>query len=307
VSASDRAERPGSDRPTRQERIPLGILYMVAATALFAGSSATSKWLVATYPPGEILFTRSFISLVACAVAILPHTGLAVFRTRRLSSHLMRSISQSFSQTFLLIAFSMMPLASAVAINFSAPLFATLASIILLTERVQPVRWATLAIGFCGVLIVAQPGPDTFQLGSLFALGNAVLYGTVTAGVRGMTATESALTLTMYQMVLLTAVYILLLPFGFVTPTLFDGAAMLFNGIANAIGQYWWTRALHLAPTSAVVPFQYLSLVWALLLGLVIWGDLPTIHLLIGSAVVVASGLFLLWRETKPRRPAQAK
>jgi drug/metabolite transporter (DMT)-like permease len=76
---------------------------------------------------------------------------------------------------------------------------------------------------------------------------------------------------------------------------------MVLNGVANAIGQYWWTRALHLAPTSAVAPFQYLSLVWALLLGLIIWGDLPTIHLLIGSAIVVTSGLFLLWRESTPR------
>jgi drug/metabolite transporter (DMT)-like permease len=300
VSASDR--RPPSDRPPRQERIPLGILFMVGATAVFAGSSAVSKWLVATYPVGEILFTRSLVSLVACSLVVLPQSGLAVFRTARLPSHLMRGVSQSCSQTFLLIAFSLMPLASAVAINFSAPLFATLASIVLLRERVRPARWTALAIGFLGVLIVAQPGRETFQIGALFALANAVLYGTVTAGVRGMTATESTQTLTMYQMVVMTAIFALLLPLGFVTPTLFDGTIMLFNGLANAVAQYWWTRSLHLAPTSAVTPFQYLSLVWAIILGLVIWGDVPTAQLLIGSAIVVGSGLFLLWRETGSRR-----
>ena len=74
---------------------------------------------------------------------------------------------------------------------------------------------------------------------------------------------------------------------------------MVANGVANAIGQYWWTRALHLAPASAVTPFFYFSLVWAIIIGFVIWGDLPTIGLLIGSAIVVASGLFLLWRESR--------
>jgi drug/metabolite transporter (DMT)-like permease len=287
--------------PTRQERIPLGILYMVSASILFAGSSAVSKWLVATYPPGEILFGRNLVSLMFCAALILPQTGLAVFRTNRLRSHAARSVSQATSQTFLLIAFSMMPLASATAINFSAPLFATLASILLLKERVRPARWVALGVGFLGVLLVAQPGPNTIQTGSLFALGNAILFGTVTAGVRGMTATESTETLTMYQMVLLTSFFTLLLPFGVVTPSFADGVIMVLNGVANAIGQYWWTRALHLAPTSAVAPFQYLSLVWALVLGFAVWGDLPTIHLLIGSAIVVASGLFLLWRESTPR------
>ena len=104
-------------------------------------------------------------------------------------------VSQAFSQTFLLIAFSLMPLAGAIAINFSAPLFATLVSALLLKEAVGPARWAALLVGFCGVLIVTNPGAETFQIGALFALANAVLYGSVTAAVRGMTATESAETL----------------------------------------------------------------------------------------------------------------
>jgi drug/metabolite transporter (DMT)-like permease len=76
---------------------------------------------------------------------------------------------------------------------------------------------------------------------------------------------------------------------------------IVFNGVSNAVGQYWWTRALHLAPASAVAPFFYLSLIWASILGFAIWGELPTISLLVGSAVVIASGLFLLWRETNAR------
>jgi drug/metabolite transporter (DMT)-like permease len=114
-----------------------------------------------------------------------------------------------------------------------------------------------------------------------------------------MASTESTETLIMYQLTLLTVCYALFLPFGFAMPTGFDALIMIGSGVGNGIAQYLWTRAIHLAPTSAVVPFQYLQLVWAMLLGFAIWGDLPTVNLLIGSAVVIASGLFLFWRETR--------
>jgi drug/metabolite transporter (DMT)-like permease len=282
----------------RREHVPLGILYMVGATIVFAVSSATSKWLVAIYPVGEVLFTRTAISLIACGAFILPTTGLAVFHTRRRRDHVFRSLSQTVSQTFLIIAFSLMPLASAIAINFSAPLFTALVAILMLKEPIGFARWFALIVGFLGVLIVTHPGADTFQLGAVFALANAMIYGSVTAAVRGMTATESAETLLMYQLLLITGFFSLLLPFGVAAPTLADAGLMLLNGLTNAIGQYWWTRALHLAPASAVTPFFYLSLVWAAALGFVVWGDVPSLALLVGSAVVVGSGLFLLWRES---------
>jgi drug/metabolite transporter (DMT)-like permease len=291
-----------SAKPLRREHVPLGILYMVAATIVFAVSSAVSKWLVASYPIGEVLFTRTAVALLTCALFILPHTGLAVFRTRRLRHHVLRSVSQGCSQMFLLIAFSLMPLAGATAINFSSPLFATLASALLLKETVGLARWLALLVGLGGVLIVTEPGAGAFQAGALFALANAILYGSVTAGVRGMTTTESAQTLTLYQLALLTAFFALLLPLGWTSPTPVDAAWIVFNGVSNAVGQYWWTRALHLAPASAVAPFNYLSLIWASILGFAIWGDVPTVSLVIGSAVVVASGLFLLWRESNARQ-----
>jgi drug/metabolite transporter (DMT)-like permease len=163
------------------------------------------------------------------------------------------------------------------------------------------VRWGALIIGFLGVLLVTSPGVDTFSTGSLFALANAVLFGTVTVGVRGMTTTETAETLTMYQMVVLTAVFAVTLPFSWVAPTAADSGAMVVNGLGNGLGQYLWTRALHLAPTSAVVPFTYFSLVWAIILGFLVWGDIPTAALLAGSAIVVGSGMFLLWHESRGR------
>jgi drug/metabolite transporter (DMT)-like permease len=298
VSELANVERQVPPPPARREHIPLGILFTVISTLLFTITSTISKWLTESYPIGEVLFTRSLVALVACSIIVLPRSGLTVFRTRRLAQHGMRTTSQAFSQGFILIAFSMMPLAGVVAISFTAPLFATLLAALLLRERVGVARWSALTVGFGGVLIMTTPDADMFQVGALFALGNAVLYASVTVAVRGMTATESTETLVMYQLVFITALFAPLLAFGFVMPTWPAALAMVANGLVNVLAQYFWTRALHLAPASAVTPFYYCSLIWAMTAGFLVWGDMPTLALLAGSAIVVASGLFLLWRET---------
>jgi drug/metabolite transporter (DMT)-like permease len=304
VTATEKAEQADA-APIRREHIPLGILYMVGATVLFAGSSAAAKWLVASYSFAEVLFVRQAVSLLVCALIILPFAGPNVFRTSRLRGHVVRAVIQGSAQTCIIIALSMMPLASAMAINFSAPLFATLFSALFLREWVGKARGGALLVGFAGVLIITEPGADTFQVGALFAVANAVLYGSIATAVRGLSSTESPETLTMYQMVLLTVFFAPLLPLaGFMLPTAFDGVLLLLMGISNAIGQYWWTRAISLAPTSAVTPFYYFSLVWSMILGFLIWSDVPSVALLTGSAIVVGSGLFLLWRETGRRRAA---
>ncbi|MEP7029494.1 MAG: DMT family transporter [Pseudolabrys sp.] len=288
-----------SSPPTRTDRVPLGILFMVSATVMYACSTALSKWQVASYSFDEVLFFRCGVSLVVCSLLILPRKGFAVFRTQRLRDHVGRSATQTVAQSLILIALSLMPLAGAIAINFSAPLFATLFAALWLKERIGLARGVALVVGFLGVLLVASPGADSFRTGALFAVANAVLYGSVTAAVRGMSATESAETLTMYQMLFMTAFFLVGLPiFGFTWPTGTDAIAMIVGGIFNGFGQYWWTRALFLAPPSAVGPFYYFTLVWAMVLGFIFWGDVPTAGLLAGSAIVVGSGLFLLWRES---------
>ncbi len=290
---------PEPARPVQHENVPRAIALMLGAGFVFTCTSALSKWLIESYPIGEILFTRVLIPLIGLSLIILPRTGLAVFRTKRLKGHVLRGLSQTTSQTFLMIAFSLMPLAGAIAINFSAPIFATIAAIVLLREPVGLARWFAILVGFLGVLVVTSPGTETFTIGAMFALGNAILYGTVTAGVRGLTKTESAETLTLYQMLVMSLAFSLSLPFAFVTPTWTDAGWLLINGIGNGIAQYWWTRAIHLAPASAVAPFQYFSLIWAMMLGFAIWGEVPTPSLVIGGAIVAGSGLFLLWREQR--------
>jgi len=289
----------------RHNDVVRGIMFMIGATVMFALSNAVSKWVVAIYPVGEVMFARSLSSLMVCAAFMLPVTGLSVFATKRVRDHLARGLSQSVSQTFTVLAFSMMPLAGAIAINFSAPLFSALISVIWLKERAGAARWGALLAGFAGVLVVTAPGADSFQLGALFALANAVMYGSVTVAVRGMTKTESANTLLMWQMVTLAVFHAFLLVFGFRWPTPTHAVLLVSSGVANAAAQYLWTRALHAAPATAVSPFYYFLLVWSMVIGFLVWGDIPTASLLIGSGIVVASGLFLLYYEAQ-REPASA-
>ncbi len=294
---------PATSATTRADRVPLGILYMVGATVTFAISQALSKWLVAGYPFTEVLLFRGLGQLGFCALLILPQTGLAVFRTHKLGAHVSRNAAQAVAQGMLMIALSLMPLAGAIAINFSAPLFAALAAALWLHEPISRTRGLALTTGFLGVLLVASPGSGSFNVGAIFAILNAVMFGSVTAAVRGLSATESTETLTTYQMVLLAVFFAAAAPFfGFTAPSRADAAILLANGLVNGIGQYWWTRSLSLAPAAAVGPFYYFSLVWAIILGFLVWGDLPTPMLLLGSAIVVASGLYLLWHE-RARRP----
>jgi drug/metabolite transporter (DMT)-like permease len=283
----------------RVDNAPAGIIMMILATILFAGASAASKWLVAEYPVGEVLFLRSLSSLIGGAAVILPVTGLSVYATHRPRDHLLRGLSQSISQLALLLAFSLMPLAGAVAINFSAPLFAALVSIVWLKEPAGFVRGAALVIGFVGVLIVTDPGANSLTLGALFALVNAVMYGTVTVAVRGMTRTESPNTLVIWMLTVLAFFHSFLLFFGWRTPSLLDAAFLFGTGFVNAVGQWFWTKSLQLAPAPAVTPFYYLMLVWALGFGFLLWGDVPSTSLLLGSGIVVATGLFLFLREAR--------
>ena len=255
-----------------RNQVPLGIAYMVGSTLMFAGGNAVVKWQLATYPLGEVAFGRTLFAFLTVAAIVLPRAGWGVLRTRRYREHLQRGLSQFGSMLCWFLAVSVLSLGSATAIGFAAPLFTTLLSIVILKEKVGIHRWSALLVGFVGVLIITHPGAGTLTYGALFALGNAVLISIVAIAIHRMSMTESTETLTLYQMSIMTLCTAGLLTLGFRAPHWGDALMVALAGVGNGIAQFWWTRSLSLAPPSAVVPFNYLSLVWAMILGFAVWG-----------------------------------
>jgi drug/metabolite transporter (DMT)-like permease len=286
--------------PSRDE-IRRGIIYMIASVFVFAAINVLVKWQVARYPLGEVVFFRCIFALLSGMVLVAAHGGLPLLRTRRVGDHLGRAVLQFGAMLCTFTAFSMMPLADAVAISFSAPLFLTVLSIPMLGEKVGRYRWGAVIVGFCGVLVMVQPGSGTLEAGALFALGNAVFGAIATIGVRRMTVTEASATLVFYQVLTTTVLSLFMLPFGWVTPTLLDFLMMATIGLASGAGQYLWTQAFRFAPAAVAAPFNYTAMIWAMLFGYLIWGDIPTLALLAGALIVASSGMFILYRETMRR------
>src|SRR5260370_22737881 len=169
-----------------------------------------------------------------------------------------------------------MPLADAVAITFSSPLFLTVLSIPLLGEHVGRHRWAAVIAGFVGIMIMVQPGPGTFSLGAILALANSALSASVTIALRRMSLTERPATLVTYQAMVAVALSVLILPFGWVSPTWQGGLGLAAIGVISGLGQILWTQAFRLVPAAILAPFSYTSIIWSIGLRFLISGRMPT-------------------------------
>jgi drug/metabolite transporter (DMT)-like permease len=286
--------------PTREE-VRRGILYVIASIFVFALTNALIKWLVVRYSVVEVIVFRSTFALIPCLYLIATHGGVLALRTKRLHQHISRSLLQFVSMLCIFTAFGLMPLADAVAITFASPLFLTMLSIPLLGEQVGVYRWSAVIVGFIGVLIMVQPGPSIVQSGALLPLANALINACVTIAIRRMTLTEASTTLVFYQ-TLVTGVFgLVLLPFFWVTPDLVDLALFSATGLLSGVAQFWWMQGCRFVPASVAAPFSYTSMIWSLALGYLIWSDVPSATVLAGAAIVIASGLYILYRETVRR------
>jgi drug/metabolite transporter (DMT)-like permease len=290
--------------PTRDD-IRRGIVYMSASVLLFALLNGLVKWLVAKYPAAEVILFRSAFALIPCLWLIRRNGGFAVLRTRRLWWHFSRAGAQIVSMLAMFVAYGMMPLADAIAISFASPLFQTALSVPVLGEKVGVHRWGAVVLGFVGVMVMVHPGEagEFTQLGALLVLASALIGACLSLSVRAMTASEQAVTMVVYQAIFTALLVLPVQPFVWVWPDLTDFLLLSLLGLSVAGAQYWWTQAFRLAPVSVNAALSYSSLVWSAAIGWLVWGETPTHDLLIGAAIVVLSGLYILYREAVRRVP----
>jgi drug/metabolite transporter (DMT)-like permease len=269
---------------------------------VFAVVNALVKWQAATYPILELVFFRSLFALLPVLALALRDGLLDSLKTSLPRAHLFRSSIWLCSVFCTFSAYHLLPLADASAIMFSAPLFLTALSAPILGERVGAHRWIALAAGFLGVLVMIRPGSSALGWGAVFALGSAISYACGSLAVRQMASTERSVTIVFYTMLLATIVCGLALPFVWVTPSWLDLATMAAVGLLGGIGQLLMVQAFHHAPASAVAPWNYSMMLWAVLIGWLFWDEVPGLAILTGAAVVIASGLYLLHQERRLRK-----
>ena len=280
-------------------RTVAGIGLMVLAILLFTVMDTIGKDLTARYPVPQVVWARYFFQF-ALMLLLIPRVGIMnLVRTARPGTHVIRGLLLAASTICLIGAISLVPLADAYTITFTAPLLVTVFSIPLLGERVRWRRWSAVLAGFAGVLIVIRPGFGmthwALALPLITALGFA-LYQILTRKVSAVPG-ESPLAMLFYLACVGTAIMTALVPFFWQSVAPVDWLAMIAMGALGGIGHLILIRALTIAPASLLAPFVYTQIVWALLLGYLVFGDVPDRWMLVGCAVIVASGLYVFYRE----------
>jgi drug/metabolite transporter (DMT)-like permease len=234
--------------------------------------------------------------------------GLVVFRTERLGLHLLRCALNGASLLLFYVALRRLELATLFAIGFVGPLLMTALSVPILGERVGPHRWAAIAIGFLGALVIVNPGAGGFEPAALIAMAGTALWATSMVLVRKMSATESDAALLAYINVSLLLLGAVGAPFVWGEVTLAQTGFIAMLAVTLVAGQWLMLRAFRLAPIGVVAPFQYTGIVWATLIGWAFWNEFPAPNVWVGAAILIASGLYVMWRERiRSRQRASAR
>lgn len=286
-----------------------GVICMLAACALFTGMSGMVKALGDRIPFPELMFFRSVFAMPVVLLIVLRsragRAGIgAVLQTKRFPGHVLRACTGTLAMAASFYALTVLPLAEQTALTNTTPLFVTLLSIPFLGEKVGIHRSSAVLGGFLGIIIVAL-GQGAFQ-GDLsgaarWGLIAAVMHGVFSAAttllVRSLSATEASTTIVMWQSLLMTGIIALVLPLVWVTPSWQELLLLVLIGLVGGLAQVLLTEAWASSQVSALAPYSYSSLVWAILFGWIGFGDVPNVWTLTGAALIVAASLYIMHRE----------
>lgn len=287
----------------RLQNVPgRAVLYMLAAIAAFAVTDASVKWLTDRYDVWQIVFLSRIVTLLFVLWLARRAGGLGTLRTARPWQHLLRALLGLGMLVTFFYALSAMPLPDAIAVAFAAPLFMTMLSPWLLGERVGPRRWAAVLVGFVGVLIIVRPTGGALDWPASLALTSALLYAVMLIMGRRMSATESSPALVFYFAILSFVASALPMPWVWVTPDLLDAGIFLLMSVGGTAGAYLITQAFRFGEVSLIAPLEYTALLWAMLLGFLLWHDIPSWSMLGGAVLIIGSGIYIARREARLAR-----
>ncbi len=295
---------PGAEPTEAHVARPLvGIALKISATFVFTLMAIVGRSLGDAIPVGEVVFFRAafaFVPLLAwMAIRRIP---LSTLRTHYPLLHARRATTGVLAMFTYFSALVYLPVADLTAIGFASPLIVVILAAFMLGETVRIYRWSAVAVGFVGVLIMLLPhlsGELKSGWGVAFALANAVLVAFTMIFIRGMSHTEPALTIAFYFQLSSAVIGALSLLHAWVTPDAGQLLALVTLGILGGVGQLLMTTSYRHAPASTLASFEYAAMIWAVLLGWIVFNEAPLTEVYIGAAIVIASGAFIAWREQR--------
>lgn len=291
------AKREERRAPARADRPFKGIALILLSTTFLGVSDVTAKYLSATLPSIEIAWIRFLVFAMIMVPAMVPGSPLYALPTRRVGLLLIRGAALLGSSLFFISGLRYLPIAEASATGFVAPLFVTALSIVFLSEKVGVRRWLATAAGLIGVLIILRPGTGAFHVAAFFPIVSALAWATTLIMTRMMSGREHAITIMTYSSIAGVAILSVLVPFVWVTPTWHDIMFGILIGVASTAGQWIVVLAFRYADASVLAPFSYTQLLWVASLGFLVFGEVPDVWTVAGTAFIVGSGLYTAHRE----------
>ena len=274
----------------------LGFLYMFMSICAFSLMDVIVKWSV-DYPIGQVLFFRGFFGIVFYFFIIPKERIQNFYVTKRAGLHLLRCISGLIALVAIFIALRKLPLATVVSISFAAPIFTTILSIFLLSEKVGIYRWLAVIIGFIGILIITEPGISQLNIYYVFPVIFCLGLSYVAITLRQLSTTEPVWLISFYFSLSIMLLSFLSIPQGWVMPSLKDFIFLSFVGIFGGVANLWLGQSYKYSEVSLVTPLKYLALLFAIVFGYFIWGEVPTYKTLLGALLVITSTLIIFRRE----------
>jgi drug/metabolite transporter (DMT)-like permease len=275
-----------------------GIAMMVLGIFLFSVNDALGKWLVATYSVGQVVLIRSLAATAALA-PFVRNEGLSSFLRAPLPGlQILRVILSTGDVALFYWAVAYLPLADVMTYYMAGPIYVTALSPLLLGERVGWQRWTAVAVGFFGVLVALEPSTSTLTLPALVALAGSLSFALLMITTRKLRGTSDT-ALVSGQTLGALLFGCLAVPFSWVSPTLLDLVLLSLLGLVALVAHLCVNRSLKLAPASVVVPYQYMLIVWAVVFGYLVFGDVAKPATLIGAGIIVGAGLFIFLREQR--------
>jgi len=264
------------------------------------------KWSV-DYPIGQVLFFRGFFGIIFYFFVIPKDRLYDFYKTKRPGLHALRCISGLIALVAIFIALRKLPLATVVSISFAAPIFTTIFSIFLLSERVGFFRWLAVLIGFVGILIITEPGISELNIYYIFPIIFCLGLSYVAIAIRQLSSTEPVWLISFYFSLSITLLSFLTIPQGWVMPSFNHFIILSLVGIFGGVANLWLSQSYKYSEVSLVTPLKYLALVFAIIFGYFIWEEVPTIKSLIGAFLVIISTLIIFRREIYKKKIITSK